>query len=108
MSGNIKTAVASSNIYKDLGLDDADELQMRALLGFHLLALLKDKSWKQREIGAVLGIKQAEVSHLLNGHFSRFTVDKHLELLKNLNQKVSIQISPHKPGETYQLVAFGT
>ncbi len=60
---------------------------------------------KQREIAELLGIKQTEVSHLLNGHFSRFTVDKLLDFLKRMNQKVTIQISPHKQGEPYHNVA---
>lgn len=108
MARNIKAALASNNIYSDLGLDDSEELQIRALLGFHLLELLKAKTLKQREIGELLGIKQAEVSHFLNGHFSRFTVDKLLEFLKCLDQTVSIRISPHKQGEPYQHVGFGS
>ncbi|SLM31207.1 conserved hypothetical protein [Desulfamplus magnetovallimortis] len=44
---------------------------------------------KQRELAELLGIKQAEVSHLLNGHFSRFTVDKLLEFLKKNESKSS-------------------
>ena len=55
----------------------------------------------------LLGIKQAEVSHLLNGHFSRFSTDKLLDFLKKMEQKVTIQISPHKQGEPYQQVRFG-
>ena len=61
----------------------------------------------RREIGFVLGIKQPEVSHLMNGHFNRFTTDNLLDFLKRLDRKVTIQISPRKPGETYQEVAFG-
>jgi len=56
---------------------------------------------------ADLGLDNAEVSHLLNGHFSRFSVDKLLEFLKELNQKVTIQISPRKQDEPYHSVAFG-
>jgi predicted XRE-type DNA-binding protein len=38
--------------------------------------LLKEKQLKQRDIPDLLGIKQPEVSHLMNGHFNRFTTDK--------------------------------
>jgi predicted XRE-type DNA-binding protein len=79
----------------------------RAKLGFHVYELLKDRKLKQREIAALLGIKQPEVSHLVNGHFSRFTTDKLLDFLKRLDRKVTIRISQHKPGEPYQEVAFG-
>ena len=76
------------------------------MVGFHVVELLKRKDMKQREIAELLGIKKTEVSHLLTGHFSRFTVDKLLDFLKRMNQKVTIQISPHKQGEPYHNVAF--
>ena len=54
----------------------------------------------------MLGLKPAEVSHLFNGHFSRFSTDKLLGLLAALEQKVTIHISPRKQGEPFQEVAF--
>lgn len=105
---NIKFENSSGNVFDDLGLENAEELQARSLVGFHVVELLKKQDMKQREIAKLLGIKQAEVSHLLNGHFSRFTVDKLLDFLKRMNQKVTIKISPHKQGEPYHNVAFGT
>jgi predicted XRE-type DNA-binding protein len=66
----------------------------------------KKKNLAQREIATLLCIKQPEVSHLMNGHFSRFTTDKLLEFPKRLERKVTIRISPHKPGELYQEVGF--
>ena len=107
-----KTAVAleyeegSGNVFADLGLEDADELFTRAQLGFHVYTLLKGRKLKQREIAALLGMAQPDVSHLMNGHYSRFTTDKLLEFLRRLDHKVSIQISPHHPGEPYQAVSF--
>jgi predicted XRE-type DNA-binding protein len=67
------------NAFADLGLEDADELFARAKLGFHVYELLKDRKLKQSEIAALLRIKQPDVSHLINGHFSRFTTDKLLD-----------------------------
>ncbi len=97
----------SGNVFADLGLDDSDELFARAKIGFHVYSLLKEKQLAQREIASLLRIKQPEVSHLMNGHFSRFTTDKLLEFLKRLDRKVTIRISPHRPGEPYQEVGFG-
>jgi predicted XRE-type DNA-binding protein len=97
----------SGNVFADLELDDADELFARGRIGFHVYQLLKAKKLTQREITSLLGIKQPEVSHLMNGHFSRFSTDKLLEFLKRLERKVTIKISPRKPGEPYQEVGFG-
>ncbi|MBI3247029.1 MAG: XRE family transcriptional regulator [Deltaproteobacteria bacterium] len=105
---HIEGEEGSGNVFTDLGLADADELFTRAQMGFHVYTILKDKKLKQREISSLLGIAQPDVSHLMNGHFSRFTTDKLLDFLKRLDRKVTIRISPHKPGEPYQEVGFTT
>lgn len=102
----IKYEESCGNVFADLGLEDADELFARGQIGIHVFEILKSKRMKQSEIAALLGIKQPEVSHLMNGHFNRFTIDKLLNFLKLLNQKVTIKISPHIKGEPYQEVAF--
>lgn len=104
---NIEFEKSSDNVFADLELPGADELQARAMIGCHVIQLLKDKKMKQRELADLLGIKQVEVSNLLNGHFSRFTTDKLLDFLKRMDQKVTIRISPHKNGEPYQNVLCG-
>ena len=68
--------------------------------------IAKARKLKQREIAALLGIAQSDVSHLINGHFSRFTTDKLLDFLKRLGQKVTIQVSRHHKGEPFQEVTF--
>ena len=98
-----KGVALSQRVTGDGALKEAAPLQ----IGFHVIELLKDKNMKQREISTLLEIKQAEVSHLLNGHFSRFSVEKLMDFLMRLNQKITIQISPHKEGESYQNIAFG-
>src|SRR5882672_7884217 len=96
----------SGSVFADLGLKDADQVLARAQIGYHVFKILKQEKLKQREIADILGIAQPDVSHLMNGHFSRFTTDKLLDFLKRLEQKVTIHISPHKPGEPYQEVEF--
>jgi len=96
----------SGNMFADLGLKDSGELYARAQIGVHVFKILRDKKLKQREIAAVLGIAQPDVSHLMNGHFSRFTTDKLLDFLKRLDQKVRIEVSRRHKGEPYQQVTF--
>jgi predicted XRE-type DNA-binding protein len=104
----IECEEGSGNIFADLGLKEADELFARAQIGFCVYKIVKARKLTQREIATLLGIAQPEVSHLMNGHYSRFTTDKLLDLLKRLDRKVTIQISPHRRGEPYQQVALAT
>ena len=107
MSKKIEFEESSGNVFSDLGLDDAKELKARSLIGMHLVQLLKAKDMKQKDIAEMLNLKPAEVSHLFNGHFSRFSTDKLLSLLAAMEQKVTIKISPRKKGESFQEVTFG-
>lgn len=104
---HIEFEEGSRNVFADLGMPDAEERLVRAQLGFHVVTLLKNRDLKQKEAALLLDIAQPDVSHLMNGHFSRFTTDKLLDFLKRLEQKVTIKISPHNAGEPYQSVAFG-
>ena len=111
MSEEVKTEIefeeGSGNVFADLGLDGADELLVRSKIGFHIYETLKTRELKQRDAAALLGVKQPEVSHLMNGRFSRFTVDKLLDFLRRLDRKVTIRIGPHGLGEPYQEVEIG-
>lgn len=82
MDNNIEFEISSGNVFADFELENPQELQARSMIGFHVIELSKDKNMKQREIGSLLGIKQAEVSHLLNGHLSRFSIEKLMNFLK--------------------------
>src|SRR5215213_3261507 len=103
---DIEYEEGSGNVYADLELEDSEDLFMRAQIGFYVFKILEAKKLKQREIAALLGIAQPDVSHLMNGHYSRFTTDKLLDFLKRLDQKVIIRIRPHRQGEPYQEVSF--
>jgi len=96
----------SGNVFADLEMENADELFARARLGYCVYKILEEQKLKQREIAALLGIAQPDVSHLMNGHFNRFTTDKLLAFLKRLNRKVTIQVSPRRPGEPFQEIGL--
>ena len=98
---------SSGNIFADLELDNSEELQAKGLIGCHVVTILNEKSMKQRELSELLDVKQAEISHLLNGHFNRFTTDKLMDFLRRLEYKITIQISQHRQGEPYNQVSFG-
>jgi predicted XRE-type DNA-binding protein len=102
----IRFEEGSGNVFADLGLKDSDQLLARAQIGFYVFKILEDKKLRQREISDILGIAQPDVSHLMNGHFSRFTTDKLLDFLKRLDRKVTIEVSRHHKGEPYQQVTF--
>jgi len=100
----IKFEEGSGNVLADLDITDCDQLLVRSQIGYYVLKILETR--KQHEIAPLLAIAQPDVSHLMNGHFSRFTTDKLLDFLKRLDRKVTIEVSRHHRGEPYQEVTF--
>ena len=97
---------SSGNVFADLGLEDAEELMTRAMLGSQVRTMLEERNLKQREIADLFGIPQPEVSRLMNGEYNRFSEGKLMHFLNKLDCKITLQISPHNPGERFQEVVL--
>lgn len=98
----IEFVEGSGNVFADLGLPNADELYLRASLGTEIVKIIREKGYSQKEAAKILGVKQPEVSALLNAKFQRFSQEKLMSFLNKLDYKITIQVSPHNPGEPYQ------
>ena len=101
MSEEVECYEGSGNVFADIGLENADELLARAQIGVEVLKILQARKLRQREIATLLGIQQSEVSHLMNGHFSRFSEGKLLAFLKKLDREVILVIN--QPGQQHSI-----
>lgn len=84
----------TTNVFEDLGYEDAAERQTKARLALAVNELLKDRKLKQREIATLLRIPQPKVSALKNYRLDNFSVERLMEFLTALNQDVEITIRP--------------
>ena len=89
----------SGNVFADLGLPDAEDLQARTHLTHQIYNLIKAHGLNQPEAADLLRLKQPDVSALMNGKFAAFSVDRLLHLLVRLNQEVEIIIRPVLKGK---------
>ena len=97
---------SSGNVFADMGLEDAEELQTRAKLGYTVRKILESRDLKQQEIAELLDIKQPEVSNLMKGKYHLFSEGRLFNFLNKLEQKIIIQITPHQVGEPFQDIAL--
>ncbi|MBI1928838.1 XRE family transcriptional regulator [Candidatus Poribacteria bacterium] len=104
MSEKIEFERGSGNVFKDLGLPDADELFLKAELGFEVFRILEDRGLTQTEAAKILGVKQPELSRLKNGKFNHYSVERLLTFLSRLNRDVEIRIMPIEGREGEQRV----
>jgi len=87
--------IGSGNVFKDLGLPNAEEHLVKAQLVFKIDSILKKRRLKQVEAAVLFGVRQPDVSKMLRGDFRQFSVERLLRFLVALDQDVQIIIKPH-------------
>jgi len=88
--------VGSRNVFKDLGVPNAEEHLVKAQLVYKIDTIIKDRGLKQIEAGKLFGVPQPDVSKMLRGDFRQFSVERLLRFLVALNQDVEIVVKPHR------------
>jgi predicted XRE-type DNA-binding protein len=88
--------IGSRNIFKDLGLPNAEEHLVKAQLVYKIDVIMKKRGLKQAETAKILGVKQPDVSKMLRGEFRQFSVERLLRFLVALDQDVEIVVKPHR------------
>ena len=85
----------SRNVFKDIGVPNAEEHLVKAQLVFKIDGIMKQRGMKQVEAANLFGIRQPDVSKMLRGEFRQFSVERLLRFLVALDQDVEIVVKPH-------------
>ncbi len=83
---------SSGNVFADLGLPDAVELDTKARLCAALNRIVERKRLTQAVVAAALGINQPKVSALLHYKLEGFSVERLMHFLVALGQDVQILV----------------
>ena len=89
-------SIGSGNVFKDLGIPNAEEHLIKAQLVLKIDTIINERGLKQADAADLLGIKQPDVSKMLRGEFRQFSVERLLRFLVALNQDVEIVVKPHR------------
>jgi predicted XRE-type DNA-binding protein len=94
---NVEFEVSSGNVFRDLGLPDADELKIKSALAIEITRTVRRLGLTQQEAARQMGISQAKVSGLMRGDFSNLSETKLMECLNRLGYDIEIKLRPaHK------------
>lgn len=74
--------LGSGNVFEDLGLRDAQELELRSDLKRRILEIVHQNGWTQEEAARRMGCSRPDVSRLENNRIDRFSVGRLLRLLR--------------------------
>jgi len=88
-----KVELGSDNVFADIGLEDAEELLLKAKLVTRMSQLIEKKGLTQAEIAKRTGLDQPKVSRLLRGQLSGFSADRLFAILNRLGHSVEVRIS---------------
>lgn len=99
LNNEIPVEPGSGNVFADLGFEDAEELQTKAELTRQLRKRIEMLKLTQVQAGERLGIGQPDVSKLVNGRVTGFSVDRLLALLNALAVDVEIKLRPRRAGD---------
>jgi predicted XRE-type DNA-binding protein len=88
----VRVTKGSGNVFRDLGLPDADLLQAKADLLHRISILIGRRGLTQMEAAKVLGITQPKISALLRGRLEGFSMDRLVRFLISLDQDVRISV----------------
>ncbi|MBZ0105051.1 MAG: helix-turn-helix domain-containing protein [Sulfuricella denitrificans] len=110
MAKTIETVDAGSgDVFRDLGYADAGERKLRVQLAMRVNEIIKDKRLTQATAAALFGIPQPHVSELKHFKLNRFSSERLLHFMTQLDRDVEIVIRPrdaaHPTGQLSVLFA---
>jgi predicted XRE-type DNA-binding protein len=88
--------VSSGNVFRDLGLADADELDAKANLAIEIAHIIDRRGLTQVQAAKVLGIDQPKVSAIVRGHLEKFSRDALCDYVRKLGCDVELRITEKK------------
>jgi predicted XRE-type DNA-binding protein len=98
----------STNVYADLGLADAEEMQVKAQLATKIGDIIRRRKLTQIQAAELLGITQPKLSGLLRGQFRGISESKMLDCLTRLGRDIEIVVksAPRSRTEGHVSVIF--
>ena len=82
----------STNVYADLGYEDADEMLVKAQLATKIGEIVSQRQLTQTQAAELLGISQPKLSNMLRGQFRGISETKMIECLTRLGRNVEIVV----------------
>ena len=89
---HIQTARGSGNVFRDLGKEDADVQQLKAILAAEIIKKLDREGLIVHKAQALTRIAAADFSRIRNADLSRFTVDRLMTIINRLGSRVEVAV----------------
>jgi predicted XRE-type DNA-binding protein len=82
----------SGNVFHDLGQENADARQFKAILASEIIKVLDRQRLTVRAAHDRTGYAAADFSRIRNADLGRFTVDRLMSILNRLGSRIEVKI----------------
>lgn len=86
----------TDNVLVDLGFPDAEELSAKAILAVKINGLIERRGLTQAAAALMLGMPQPKVSAIRNYKLRGVSLERLMQALTALDQRVQIVVSPSR------------
>jgi predicted XRE-type DNA-binding protein len=97
MDEKIKVHSSSGNVFADLGLPNPEELLIKAELTHQISEIISTRQLTENEAAELLAIDRSNLSTLLRGKLSDFSVEQLFRFLNALGSNIEIHVMPSQP-----------
>src|SRR5208282_6223419 len=91
-SEKLEVVRGSGNVFRDLGHENADTEQFKAILAADIIKALDREHLTVRAAHGRTGIAAADFSRIRNAELGRFTVDRLMSIINRLGSRVEVKV----------------
>jgi predicted XRE-type DNA-binding protein len=84
----------SGNVFRDLGLPDADTEKMKSTLAAEIIKALREERLTHAAAAERAGVQRADISRICNVDLDRFTIDRLVRVLNGLGRRIELVVTP--------------
>ena len=93
MEEDMELIHGSGNVFRDLGVPNPEVEQLKAILAAKIIGVLDNRAITVRRAHELTGFAAADFSRVRNARLGRFTVDRLMAMLGNLDKEHEVEVS---------------
>ncbi len=94
----IEVHVGSGNVFEDLGIEDAEEMTLKADLAERVARAVRSRGLTQKRAAELAGLKQSDMSNIVNGRVDGISIERLFSVLNRLGYSVRVQVDDEPGG----------
>jgi len=91
-TGKLEIVHGTGNVFRDLGVENADGEQLKAILAAEIIRKLDRNGLSVRKAQSLTGVAAADFSRIRSADLSRFTIDRLMMIVNRLGSRIDVAV----------------